>query len=255
MNIHINEEDYKKLLKTVIVKITVGSQLYGLSNETSDTDVMYICGNFEDNHHSLVKLHHQYQYKENNIDHLFVDIQTYMNNLLKGDSTINFEAIYSDSLRNSELSFLYDNRFWFYNYQLIKSYLGFAKRDLKLYKKDRNNYKKLFHAQRGYMTAETLYFKREYSNDLKNDKLLYNLKNNLESVNDDFVNELDKNITDLRSCLNNKLEKKEIERIINNTNLEYLDNKVIELSKKYTLNGKFTNKEYYSAYQDDVKYD
>jgi predicted nucleotidyltransferase len=136
MNIHINEEDFKKLSNLVICSTTVGSHLYNLANKDSDVDILHVYVSPENNRHSIVQLHHQFQYKKDNIDYLFVDLQTFVKNLLKGDSTINFESIFSHEFKNStDLSFLYENRFLFYNYNLIRSYLGLARRDVKDYRK------------------------------------------------------------------------------------------------------------------------
>jgi predicted nucleotidyltransferase len=258
MNIHINEDDFNKLKNLVICSTSVGSQLYNMSNEKSDLDILHIYISPENNRHSIVQLHHQFQYKQNNIDYLFVDLQTFVKNLLNGDSTINFEAIFSQEFKNSsDLSFLYENRFMFYNYNLIRSYLGLARRDIKDYKKEKNN-KKLFHALRGFETAKVLFNKEEYSNDFSQREYFEKLKmiksNYFDKEEKEFCEDLLLKVDTLRLALNKRLDNKEIQKIISAQDLAFLDNKIINISKKYTKSGHFENSTYYEAIQEDVKY-
>jgi hypothetical protein len=111
MNIHINEEEFNYLKQNTLLKIVVGSHLYQLNNDQSDKDILYITNNLEQNLHSVVQLHHQYQYKNNNTDYLICSLQNFIKNLISGDSTINFEALFSEEIKNhKELSFLYNFR-------------------------------------------------------------------------------------------------------------------------------------------------
>jgi len=118
--------------------------------------------------------HHQLQYKEDGIDHLFVDLHSFIRNIMTGDSTINFEVLHE--LKNSSLNFLYENRNFFYSYNIMKSYLGFAKRDLKqclINGEFNHNFKKLSHATRC-VNSYHMIMNGEYLNDLsKIDNLTY----------------------------------------------------------------------------------
>jgi hypothetical protein len=233
MNIHINEQEFNRISKNVLVKVIIGSHMYKMSNIYSDIDELNITANLEDNLHSLVQLHHQYQYKNNNIDFLFCSLQSFVKNIIMGDSTINFESLYSDEIRNhSSLKFLYDFRKNFYNYNLIRAYLGLVRRDLKFFKKEKNN-KRLFHALRGVLTAKTLLNGSEYSNDFKEmdentHYLLIKIKNSKLSKEEEqnLAFKIDQESTLLRFQLNQKLENKEINKIIRpfRSNLKKVDN-------------------------------
>lgn len=146
----------------IIGKFLIGSHLYKTNDQNSDTDYLIIYYPFKNQLTSAFNNHHQFQYKdiENNIDYNFVDIITFVKNLVKGDSTINYELLYSDEFKNSKLGFLCDYIEDFRTYTIIKAYLGFANRDLRLLKKRKTNKDKLaglFHAQRSYIIAQNIY--------------------------------------------------------------------------------------------------
>ena len=62
---------------------------------------------------------------------MFINIHSFLSNAISGDSTINFGVINSKQILGTELDFLYKYREYFYNYKIIRSYLGLARRDLK----------------------------------------------------------------------------------------------------------------------------
>ncbi|MDJ1470594.1 DNA polymerase beta superfamily protein [Xanthocytophaga flava] len=163
MNIHFKEESlFAKLIKATIVQLEVGSPLYGLQDEHSDRDLLCIYYPFHNQLSSFTQTHHQLQYKAQHIDYLFVDIFTFIRNTLSGDSTLNFEAIHIENLQYTPLEFLYTYRTYFYNYQIIKAYLGFANRDLKQYwqqTSERDASKKYIHAERGFLFAKSIFQK------------------------------------------------------------------------------------------------
>lgn len=154
MNIHFEDKEvFEELKRISLFKTKMGSWMYGTNDEYSDTDFLYIYMPSEDEIVSMASNHHQFQYKENGVDHIFTDIFTFLKNSLSGDSTINFEIINHESLIDSKLSFIYDMRLAFHNYKIIRSYLGLARRDLKYISKgkdDRDKNKKLNHVLRGY---------------------------------------------------------------------------------------------------------
>ncbi|MDJ1502522.1 DNA polymerase beta superfamily protein [Xanthocytophaga agilis] len=163
MNIHFKEASlFSKLIKATIVQLEVGSPLYGLQDEYSDKDILCIYYPFHNQLYSFAQTHHQLQYKAQKTDYLFVDVFTFIRNALSGDSTLNFEAIHIEDLPNTALGFLYTHRTYFYNYQIIKAYLGFANRDLKQYwqqPSDREAVKKYIHAERGLLFAKSIFQK------------------------------------------------------------------------------------------------
>ena len=161
MNIHFTEKRiFDILVKSSLFHVEFGSSLYDLKHENSDTDIIYIYPDTISEIFSFHRIHHQFQYKENNIDHIFVSLQTFLRNLINGDSTINFEILYSDKFKKSEISWIYFYKEDFISYSLINSYLGMAKRDLNYVDEnnERNplNKKKIIHSFRGITFARNL---------------------------------------------------------------------------------------------------
>lgn len=157
MNIIINEEEFNKLKSLSIKPITFGSKLYGLDNDKSDTDLLYVYNTPEDWVEIIqnYNINHQFQYKdvENNIDHIFTSNEQFWKNLTNGDSTINTDIfLFSDYFNN-----LYPNKEDVLNivrtYRIMKAYLGFAKRD---FKKISEGNHKLIHGARCLYMTETL---------------------------------------------------------------------------------------------------
>lgn len=166
MNLHINKEKFDFLMKSKIIgKYLIGSHLYGTNDENSDTDYLVIYYPFRNQLLSAFNNHHQFQYKdtENNIDYNFVDVITFVKNLVKGDSTINYELLFSKEFKESKLGFLCDYIEEFRTYTIIKAYLGFADRDLRLLnqrKTDKDRLSGMFHAQRSYIMAQDIFCRR-----------------------------------------------------------------------------------------------
>jgi len=162
MNIHINKELFNFFMQqNDLIKFKIGSTLYNLNDDKSDTDYLILYHPFKNQLINPFINHHQYQYKdiENNIDYNFIDIITFIRNLVNGDSTINFELLYSDELKNSVLSFLYDYRKDFNTYNIAKAYFGFADRDIRhLSKRPTEHDKKrgILHIKRSILFADSI---------------------------------------------------------------------------------------------------
>lgn len=173
MNIHIKDENLFKNLKAAsLFSCEFGSKLYKTNDSQSDTDIHYIYCTSDNELKSFTRSHHHLQYKENGVDHIFVSLHTFMNNILKGDSTVLFELLFTDNFKASPLEFLNDIRNSFINYPIIRSYLGLANRDHKYYHKKvthRDQIKTISHIYRGYFFAKSL------------------LENNFSLVNKDFL--------------------------------------------------------------------
>jgi len=240
MNIHFKDIIlFNSLKHNTILKLQVGSNLYNLSNSNSDTDYLYIYLESPKNLKSFQYEHHQLQFKEDNIDHNFTSIQSFIRNILTGDSTINFEVLFSPKFKK-DFKFLYDFRYNFINYNIIKSYLGLAKRDLKLYRKSKCP-KKLSHFIRGVMFADyllndgDLYLDNtnKFTNGISDFKILYDIKNNLLSLDiiDDYIELFENKMNILRDISNKKLENKEICRVMSPNHLMELDKYIKSLSK------------------------
>ena len=164
MNIHITDvKFFESLKKATLVEIEVGSKMYGLSHDDSDKDLLCIYATSETEKNSFCLTHHQIQYKDeiNRIDYIFVNIHNFLRNSLNGDSTINFEVINSDKLIDTPLEFLYQMRKAFFNYKILRSYLGLARRDIQRMdidgKTEFGKNKKIAHSFRGFIFANQIY--------------------------------------------------------------------------------------------------
>ncbi len=172
MNIHFSDENlFKNLLESSLATFPVGSVLYGLEHSQSDRDFLHILPSFKKEQESFLKNTHQLQYKkdtenssenssETAEDHIFVSLPTFLRNCIVGESTVNFECLHSVAMQESTLSFLYDQRKNFYNYCIMRAYLGFCERDIKHYKKrqtDTDRASGIIHVQRGLLFAQNIF--------------------------------------------------------------------------------------------------
>lgn len=216
MNIHFKNKDvFESLVKASIAKIEVGSSMYGTNDSESDVDFLYIYATSSKELQSFLKSHHQLQYKESGIDHNFISLHSFLTNAINGDSTINFEVINSDFLKNTDLSFLYDMRNEFFNYSIIRSYLGMARRDIKYYHKEtshRDQLKKICHVWRGYYFAKSIW---DENFTLKDDDFLRKVSEVRSIGETDYVskkrllNEAGELISNLRGDINLLVNSKE----------------------------------------------
>jgi hypothetical protein len=292
MNIHFTDETlFFQLMDSALAKIEVGSKMYKIENEKSDTDILVIYAESKENENSFVWSHHQLQYKKDNVDYVFTTLTQFVQNLLKGDQTILFEAVNSCILENTDLKWLYKlsyNYDLFVNYSMIRSYFGFAKRDLKqLRKYDSSNYysdafrKKLSHIYRS-IHIGTLYYDivigsgvsfssrmnsiYTTSLNIKNgDHEIFNLRVKSEVVIADvskienFVNDLEKTLHTCRENLNTQFENGTIHRYAKPNMLLLLDDHLKEYMKSESYKFKQRNVIdygliYYEALEKDITY-
>ena len=218
MNIHFTDKElFEKLKSATIAKCVVGSHMYGTNTETSDTDYLYIYATSENELNSFIKTHHQLQYKEDGIDYNFVSLHNFMNNTLNGDSSINFEVINSDALIGTDLEFLNTYRKSFLTYTIVRSYLGFARRDIKHFFRAETEYdklKRLKHIVRGYL----------YSVDMINGCF-------------DF-NDCNKRLLDIELNVSSNKQLKEYEGLISNLRnelTEKFNGKTLGLAQKFNV--------------------
>ncbi len=180
MNIKFSDENlFKNLIESSLVSLPIGSVLYGLQHPQSDRDFLHILPTFRQEEESFLRNFHQLQYKKSaeNVmenlsenateistetpeDHIFVSLHTFLKNCIVGESTINFECLHTVALKESKLSFLYEQRKNFYNYCIMRAYLGFCERDIKHYKKRQTDTDKasgIIHVQRGLLFAQNVF--------------------------------------------------------------------------------------------------
>ncbi len=273
MNIHFDNNEYFEILKqSTLLKIEVGSKMYGLNDENSDVDYLYILPNSAFDDYTLVQSHHQLQFKEAGIDHNFTSLRNFLSNTIKGDSTINFEVINSESLVGTDLAFLYENRKAFWTYNIIRSYLGLSRRDFKFYFRentDRDRKKKLSHMFRGYFFAKSILS----DNFSLIDEVLLNKIKDVRSTNWSIFNSKDLDVyaseamgltSLLRDELNKRLNDKNIikvmsidNQVILNNNLKVLFNSHTYVTKKSLLNieNESIKKQIYDANENWVSYE
>jgi len=235
MNIHFtNKKLFEDLCKATLFRAKIGSHAYGLNDSESDIDFLNIYVPSENERNSFSFTHHQFQYKEDNIDYIFVSLPNFLRNALNGDSTINFEVINCQDIKNSSLDFLYDLRGAFNNYPIIRAYLGFAKRDLKHVHQgpdDREKNKRLVHALRGYYFAKTIY-ENKFTNILPDEKLqeIKSLKLITDyKLRDEKIKEIGEMVEKFRTLVNSELDKGSLVRFMKPENQKVLDNKLNRL--------------------------
>jgi len=144
MNIHFTDVKlFENLKKATLAKVIIGSKMYGTSVDGhSDTDYLYIYATSETELLSCIQSHHQLQFSENKVDHIFVSLHSFIKNTLSGDSTINFEVIHSNSLNGTVLEWISEKRNMFLTYSVIRSYIGLCRRDIKHFGKYSSEYEK-----------------------------------------------------------------------------------------------------------------
>ena len=221
MNIHFKDEElFNSLLKSSIFQCEVGSGMYKTKTKDSDTDILIIYLEGVLNSNSLYKTHHQLQFKKDNIDYIFTSLTQFVNNILSGDSTINYEVLKSDKFKNNSEYFknLSELKI-FNNHNIIKSYLGIAKRDLKSLKSSYTG-KKLHHFIRGVEFA-------------------YSIKNNLNifdtlSDNRDELLKI-KGSTDINDYLGKidlyEIKMNNLREIINRETFTYTSKDILEIQE------------------------
>ncbi len=211
MNIKINKEEAEWLFKLEYSRYIFGSYLYGTQKENSDQDILVIYNLPQDweCEHLLDRIHHQFQWDdvENNIQYVFTYQNQYWNNLESGDSTINADIlIFENTNYKSQWKHVHYKETLNYckTYNIIKAYLGFAKRDLKQYTKKN----KLFHAIRGLSTAYAL-----MENRLITKQELIDIKDLITTDSSIFdINILINLEKELRKKLNDMYQKRKIKR-------------------------------------------
>lgn len=152
MNIKINKKEASILLKREQGRFLIGSYLYGTQKDTSDKDILIIYESFNIDMEHIFQIRHQLQWddEENNIDYIFTTRNQFYMNLFSGESTINADTVLFGDILETYGPDIKLNMCRSYN--IIKAYIGFAKRDLR-YNKDSKKYK---HIVRSLYTASCL---------------------------------------------------------------------------------------------------
>lgn len=270
MNIHIGLEDHIELSSRVIASFEMGSRLYGLHNEHSDRDYLCIYMPTMKELTSPVDSFHQLQYtyenKEYGIrnDYVYTSLPNFFRNLMSGDSTINFEVLYHPMF-NTHFGFV-PNPSSFVSYNLIRSYLGMARRDMKYVTKmptEREKWGKLMHIVRGVHTAGLLFSGNFNFGVFREGHELFETLKMLKNQEGKFYSELSQNtlveytirMDDLRNRLNKAMEAGEIKPVPNPKIVDYINENVANMIDSKALNGKDSYlANYYEAAYNGIKY-
>jgi hypothetical protein len=197
MNIKITTTQHNHLCSIKYKEYTFGSHLHGINNEESDKDILRVIGddfysNFDSLGVYLPNIHpFQYDDKDHHIQYLWMTERQFYSGLFSGDANLVADIV----LLSNEFD---DPLFLCRNYKVIKGYIGFAKRDLKLHPK---NAKKRFHALRSLRFAQEL-----MDNMLPNTEIVIELKS-LPIPSTEALLSLEK---ELREKLNYMLDHDEI---------------------------------------------
>ena len=152
MNIKITKEQADFIFNRSKSSYIIGSRLYSTAKENSDTDHVIIYKSFHEDSDLIYPNYHQFQWddSENNSQYVFTSERQFWKNLLSGDSSINADIIlfYNEYNDDEKLNICR-------TYNIIKSFIGFAKRDIKNYKAGKGK-NKLFHIERGLYCAHAL---------------------------------------------------------------------------------------------------
>lgn len=264
MNIHFTDKNiFKKLKDATLVRTIIGSNLYGTNTTESDTDFLYIYATSNNELNSIINSHHQLQFIEDGVDHIFVSLHSFIKNCLSGDSTINFEVIQSDTLQDTCLEFIHEYKELFKTQTIIKSYLGLAKRDIKYFHKadtDRLKRKRLGHIVRGFLYASNIMNHQFDFNSLNEE--YKQILNELNIETNYHLRMYDQLIGICRDELNKRVENKTINlswRInvedgieFNETFVEFVNSELFKDCQKYLED--FNMSEYINTYENWVNY-
>lgn len=193
MNIKINEEELAEISLHIENSYVIGSRMYNTHTEESDFDILHIIKPFLKSDMYYPNWHQfQYDSSDGRRQYMFTTKERFYRNLFSGESTINADIImFTDFDNLSPSEKLNHCR----TYNVIKAFLGFAKRDLNRYSTGKNKH---FHAARGIYCAEKL---------LNNELPVLDELSTYVSLTSD---ELFVKCVDLRKKCNNMINNKEL---------------------------------------------
>lgn len=207
MNIVINDN---KVLLDILNELTIetfitGSKLYGTSDEHSDTDYLHIIATPNNLLDSLAWYDDQFIFKIDGDDHIFTTIHGFYRNLIRGESTMNYEIATSKQFEESSLCSLSIFSDFLKTKQVARSFIGRARSDLKVATrvistgKDPRAKKKLGHVVRGICRAREILFNddsnfheteiyKEIQTNEFNSYLIPILKSNINDLKEQLTN-------------------------------------------------------------------
>lgn len=201
MNIHFTDDHlFNEFFGYSLFDMEVGSSMYGLKTPASDSDILVIYADSILNP-LINRTHHQLQYNTAEENYIFTSFSQFIHNILSGDSTINYEVLKHPKFKEQFPSLsklpIFDN------VNVVKSYLGMAKRDIKMYRKSKD-IKKAYHIARGILFAEAILMKRDIFEVLEENRGLLTTFRNVKAddrIIDDYENKMNR----LRESIKNEV--------------------------------------------------
>lgn len=196
MNIKITKEDHERLCNVHFAEHLFGSRLFGTNTEESDYDYIrvYSYSDVFDKDYMWLPNIHSFQFDDDGVQYIWMTQEQFWLGLSNGDGTMQADILLFGNVFDKDFALNMCS-----TYNVVKAYLGVARRDLKLHPKSD---KKRFHAHRSIYMAQELLKGR-----LPNIEVIKELPDNLS---DKEV--LDVWCSEIRSELNNKYDKGEISR-------------------------------------------
>jgi len=236
MYVQIDKKFRDSLQENVIAMMYMGSHAHGLADDESDEDIIYVY--FDTDHgKTIFNETNGWQYRNGNVDENYQELRVFIHNLITAKMCGNLEAIL-DGWESIEDSLEYEDRIQLdelftmlrkiRSYALIKSYLGYAKKDIKNARKmldggcpldSRDLRKKLAHIMRGIDTVGYLLNGSPYSFNRRSKRAIKisarQIKRGhditLEDIND-ILDGNEKNMQSLRDDVNKNLDEHTIYR-------------------------------------------
>lgn len=238
MYVQIDKEQYESLKSRTIASGVMGSYAHGLEDSQSDIDNLhlYIDETFGN---GLFFENNGYQYKSETADENFQELRVFVKNIIIGESPADYECLMNgfnvdpdlkqSSVLKTRIIRLLNDLKSTYSYALIKSYIGYAKKDAKkilemvdtkIPTDSRELRKKMAHLHRGVITARDLLNKSNYQFSRESTSFIKEINKQIKLVNMystyleiiQFTNEFNSENEFLRKVLNEKLDCGEIHR-------------------------------------------
>lgn len=191
MNLHIDfmPENYE-----AVADFKFGSVLHGQNNPL-DTDIMtiYVPSILETT--TPFQNHHVFQYTSGNEDRIFLTPQKFFAGIANGDSLVNYD-VFMNYRRYSDNFLYYVRDVNFHTKKLYRALIGFTKKDIKKYKKEKDPHVKdrlLSYIRRQYRLL--LYLTPLDRLSIESTKLMF-------CADDDFYQVIN-NMTIMRNDINN----------------------------------------------------
>lgn len=201
MNIHFTDDNlFNEFFGYSLFDIEVGSSMYNLKTPDSDSDILVIYADSILNP-LINRTHHQLQHNTDFENYIFTSFSQFIHNILSGDSTINYEV-----LKHPEFKAKYPSLSSlpiFNNVNVVKSYLGMAKRDIKMYRKSKD-FKKAYHIARGILFAEGILMKRDIFEVLEENRSLL-MTFRTTKADDTLIDEFENKMNILRESIKNEV--------------------------------------------------